>query len=77
MRSSAPDLSVSIPELRDHLDGRAIAPADPEYDAARTAFYGGFDRRPGVIVRAAGSDDEDVVWSGSRHAVASEWRNGE
>ena len=34
-----------------------ITPDDPAYDQARTIFYGGFDRRPQVIVQAAGHDD--------------------
>jgi FAD/FMN-containing dehydrogenase len=43
--------AVSIPQLRAELDGQVIAPDDPEYDQARTVFYGGFDRRPAVIVQ--------------------------
>jgi FAD/FMN-containing dehydrogenase len=42
---------LSIPRLRDAFDGRVLAPDDPGYDQARTVFYGGFDRRPAVIVR--------------------------
>jgi FAD/FMN-containing dehydrogenase len=42
---------LSIPRLRSAFDGRLIAPDDPEYDQARTIFYGGFDRRPAAIVR--------------------------
>lgn len=37
--------------------GRVIGPDDPDYDAARTLFYGGFDRRPAAIVRVANADD--------------------
>jgi FAD/FMN-containing dehydrogenase len=48
---------ISIPKLRLELDGRVVAPGDSEYDAARTLFYGGFDRRPAVIVRAADAND--------------------
>jgi FAD/FMN-containing dehydrogenase len=43
--------AVSIPRLRSAFDGRLIAPDDPEYDQARTIFYGGFDRRPAAIAR--------------------------
>ena len=35
-----------------------IAPGDPEYDAARTIFYGGIERHPAVIIRPA--DVEEV-----------------
>jgi FAD/FMN-containing dehydrogenase len=48
---------ISIPKLRHELNGRVVAPGDSEYDAARTIFYGGFDRRPAVIVMAADADD--------------------
>jgi FAD/FMN-containing dehydrogenase len=51
--SSASQSTLSIPKLRGDLNGRVIAPDDPGYDQARTLFYGGFDRRPAVIVRAA------------------------
>jgi FAD/FMN-containing dehydrogenase len=45
---------TSTAQLVDSLPGRVIAPDDPEYDQARTVFYGGFDaRRPAAIVRVA------------------------
>jgi FAD binding domain/Berberine and berberine like len=50
-------LTPSIPDLREAFTGRVIAPDDPGYDEARTVFYGGFDRRPAAIVRAADSGD--------------------
>lgn len=53
--------SISIPELRKSIKGRVIAPDDAGYDAARTVFYGGFDKRPAVIVRAANADDVSRV----------------
>ena len=43
--------SISIPELRAAFDGRVTAPGDAGYEQARTIFYGGFDQRPGAIVR--------------------------
>jgi len=51
--------SVSIAKLRADVGGRVIGPDDPEYDEARTPFYGGIDRRPAAIVRV--KDDMDVA----------------
>jgi FAD/FMN-containing dehydrogenase len=48
---SHPSAAISIPQLRAQFNGRVIAPDDPAYDQARTVFYGGFDRRPAVIIR--------------------------
>jgi FAD/FMN-containing dehydrogenase len=48
---------ISITKLRHDATGRVVAPGDAEYDDARTLFYGGFDRRPAVIVRAADAAD--------------------
>ena len=42
---------LDLPRLRAAFDGRVIAPGDPGYDQARALFYGGWDRRPGAIVR--------------------------
>ena len=43
--------TLDLPRLRAAFDGRVIAPGDPGYDQARALFYGGWDRRPGAIVR--------------------------
>jgi FAD/FMN-containing dehydrogenase len=51
-----PELAL---RLSKDIEGRVIAPGDPDYDEARSVFYGGFDRRPAVIVRVA--SDADVV----------------
>jgi FAD/FMN-containing dehydrogenase len=53
--------TVSISELRAVLNGRVIAPDDAGYDEARTVFYGGIDRRPALIVRAADATDVSRV----------------
>jgi FAD/FMN-containing dehydrogenase len=50
VQSSQPT-TVSIPEFRKAFSGRVIAPDDAGYDEARSVFYGGFDRRPAVIIR--------------------------
>jgi len=51
--------TISIPKLRKEFKDRVIAPGDPDYDRARTVFYGGTDKHPAVIVRVA--DTHDVV----------------
>ena len=53
--------AISIPQLRADLDGSVAAPGEPGYDEGRTVFYGGIDRRPAVIVRAASADDVSQV----------------
>jgi len=52
---------LSIPQLRADFNGRVIAPDDAGYDERRTTFYGGFDRRPAVILQAA--DAKDVAYA--------------
>lgn len=49
--------SLSVPELRAELRGTVIAPGEAGYDAARRVFFGGFDRRPAVVVRARDATD--------------------
>ena len=51
--------NISMDDLRASVRGQVIAPSDAGYDDARTVFYGGYDRHPAVIVRAA--DVQDVV----------------
>ena len=62
-RSNTPETSstISIPQLRAVLNGRVITPEDPDYDTARTVFYGGIDRRPALIVRAKDAADVSRV----------------
>jgi len=43
--------STATDQLRAKLDGRVIGPGDDGYDAARTVFVGGIDRRPAAIAR--------------------------
>jgi FAD/FMN-containing dehydrogenase len=50
-------LSIS-PRALD-IQGSIIAPDDEGYDAARTIFMGGFDRRPALVARPA--DETDVA----------------
>ena len=51
-----PELAL---RLSKDIEGRVIAPGDPDYDDARSVFYGGLDKRPAAIVRAA--SDADVA----------------
>src|SRR4029450_10220104 len=57
------DQSSLLSPLRASVPGRVIGRKDSGYDEARTLFYGGFDRRPTAIVRAADSDDVAKVVS--------------
>ena len=57
---------ISISQLRTLLKGQVIAPDDARYDAARMVFYGGIDRRPAVIVRAADASDVSRLVSFAR-----------
>jgi FAD/FMN-containing dehydrogenase len=48
--------------LRDGFKGRAIRPADPEYDQARAVYNGSIDRRPALIVQPTGlADIRDAI----------------
>jgi len=47
----------AVEELRGALSGPLLSAADPGYDAARTAFNGAFDKRPGLIARCRGTAD--------------------
>jgi hypothetical protein len=49
-------------DLRAGLTGRVVEPADRDFDALRTVFPGGVDRRPALIVRPRnGTDVEHTV----------------
>jgi FAD/FMN-containing dehydrogenase len=52
---------IAIAPLRAAIRGHVIAPGDVGYDAARTVFYGGIDRRPAVVVRVADATDVSRV----------------
>jgi len=48
-------LSISPDALE--IQGRVVAPDDPDYDELRTVFLGDVDRRPAVIARPADASD--------------------
>ncbi len=56
---------LSIPKLREVLDGEVVSPDDPGYDEARSVFYG-IDRRPAVIIRPANASEVAHVVSLAR-----------
>ncbi len=49
--------SVLVPPLRALAKGRVIAPEDAGYDRARAIHFGGYDLRPGAIVRPVDAAD--------------------
>jgi hypothetical protein len=57
---------LSVPELRSILQGQVIAPGDPDYDSARTPFYGGIDRRPAVILHPVDATEVSYIVSLAR-----------
>ncbi|HYY44713.1 MAG TPA: FAD-binding oxidoreductase [Actinomycetota bacterium] len=67
VRSTSPG-TVPVSQLRVLFDGRVILPDDADYDAARTVFYGGIDRRPAAIVRAKDASDVSRVVSLARES---------
>jgi FAD/FMN-containing dehydrogenase len=53
--------SISISKLRSDFPGCVIVPGDPDYDKARTVFYGGVNRRPAAIIKVADANDVSRV----------------
>ena len=47
---------MKIKELT-RFTGRVIGPEDADYDKTRRLFYGGFDKKPAVIVRVVNGED--------------------
>lgn len=58
-KSYANGAAAAAIQLKDTIKGQVITPQDPDYDAARTLFVGGMDRRPAVVARPV--DAEDVA----------------
>ena len=50
-------VSTLARDLRAGLSGRVVEPADRDFDALRTVFPGGVDRRPALIVRPRTATD--------------------
>lgn len=49
--------TISEIGLPDGFKGRAIRPADPDYDAARAVYNGSIDRHPVLVVQPSGAAD--------------------
>ena len=60
------NVNESLNELRLSLAGTAIAPGDPDYDAARRCFNALVDRRPAVIARCVGAGDVATAFDFAR-----------
>src|SRR4026209_1278263 len=50
--------SSTISQLKSRFRGELIVPDDPQYDAARAVFNVSVERRPALIARCAGPEDE-------------------
>lgn len=73
---------ATVQDLRESVRGIIVAPADPEYDEARSVWNGDIDRRPALVVRCAGtadviaalrfarSEDLEIAVRGGGHNVA-------
>ena len=59
---------AAIAQLRSFFSGTVIAPDDATYDAARTVYYGGIDRRPALIARPKNAHDVSHVVSVARES---------
>ncbi|HTM58109.1 MAG TPA: FAD-binding oxidoreductase [Candidatus Udaeobacter sp.] len=68
---------TALDALRGQLRGTLHLPGDPGYDAARTIWNAMIDRRPAVIVRAAGAADVIAAVSFARkHGLTLAVRGG-
>ena len=66
MRATGSSSASIAPALQAQVKGRVVEPGDADYDEVRSVFYGGSDRRPTAVVRAADSADVGSVISVAR-----------
>src|ERR687895_1204960 len=66
MRATDSSSASIAPALQAQVKGRVVEPGDADYDEVRSVFYGGSDRRPTAVVRAADSADVGSVISVAR-----------
>ncbi len=57
---------AALSTLTASLDGRVIAPGDPDYDSLRTPWLEVLEQRPTIIVEAASADDVSAAVSFAR-----------
>ena len=68
---------TALDELRSELRGPVIAPADADYDAARTLHNAMIDKRPAVIARCTGVADVTAALEfGRRHGLEIAVKSG-
>src|SRR4051794_23203055 len=48
---------MALRDLREHVEGRVIAPGDGDYDEARALFNAMIDKRPAAIAQCSGIED--------------------
>ena len=56
--------------------GRIITQTDSDYDKLRSVMYGGYDKRPGAIVRVANAEDVAAAAHGELKAVITGMGDG-
>ena len=67
----------ALPSFRGRIRGACCLPGEPGYDAARTIWNGMIDRRPALVVRAAGAADVIATVDVAReHGLALAVRGG-
>ncbi len=69
--------SEDLQQLADGLRGKLISPESPEYDEARKIWNAMIDRRPGLILRAAGTADVlSAIRFAGKHRLLTAIRGG-
>jgi FAD/FMN-containing dehydrogenase len=59
---------AAIRKLSSEVRGQLIRPRDDDYDEARSVFYGGYDRRPALIIRVKDATDVSHVLALARES---------
>jgi FAD/FMN-containing dehydrogenase len=68
---------MNTQNLKNLFHGKVILPGDSDYDEARQVFYGGFDKKPAVIVEVADSEDiKQAILLAGEHKLELAVRSG-